>query len=94
LPLPQGAIIKLNASETKLDASSTSYRYRLFFIMRICPPVSITLGGFVLCYIYYTINLGVKQILIAKEKPSLPNSSFSKVLTSFLFVYYSLDFLH
>ena len=38
LPLPQGAIIRLNASGTKLDASSTSYRYRLFFILRVCPP--------------------------------------------------------
>ena len=37
-PLPQGAITRLNVSETKLDASSTFYRYRLFFILRVCPP--------------------------------------------------------
>ena len=32
LPLPQGAMMRLNASETKLDASSMSYRNLEFFI--------------------------------------------------------------
>ena len=65
LPLLQGAIIRLNASETKLDASSTSYRYRLFFILRVYPPFNFTLGGFVLCYLHYTIKFVVNQISIS-----------------------------
>ena len=39
LPLPQGAMMRLKASQWKVDVSITFYKYLPDFILRIYPPI-------------------------------------------------------